>query len=66
MNAAAQRRLTAPLAATVLLLGLLFLLFLAGVGRGVHWAVPRKPAPLHPNAAGMRAVADLVVAAATG
>jgi general secretion pathway protein N len=46
MNAAAQRRLTAPLAAAVLLLGLLFLLFLAGIGRGVHWAAPRKPAPL--------------------
>lgn len=30
------------------------------------WPVPRRPAPLHPNPAGMRAVADLVVAAATG
>ena len=30
------------------------------------WPVPRRPAPLHPNAAGMRAVADLVVAAVTG
>lgn len=28
------------------------------------WPVPRRPAPLHPNAEGMRAVADLVVAAA--
>ena len=46
MNAASQRRLTAPLAAAVLLLGLLFLSFLAGIGRGVHWATPRKPAPL--------------------
>jgi general secretion pathway protein N len=46
MNAAAQRRLTAPLAAAVLLLGLLFLLLLAGIGRGVHWAAPRNPAPL--------------------
>lgn len=27
------------------------------------WPVPRRPAPLHPNAAGMRAVADLVLAA---
>lgn len=27
--------------------------------------LPRRPAPLHPNAEGMRAVADLVVAAAT-
>ncbi|MGB7506599.1 MAG: SGNH/GDSL hydrolase family protein, partial [Mycobacterium sp.] len=26
--------------------------------------VPRRPAPLHPNAEGMRAVAELVVAAA--
>ncbi len=25
------------------------------------WPVPRRPAPLHPNAAGMRAVADLVL-----
>ncbi|TRW82875.1 SGNH/GDSL hydrolase family protein [Mycolicibacterium sp. 018/SC-01/001] len=28
----------------------------------VGWPVPRRPAPLHPNAAGMRAVADLVIA----
>ena len=28
------------------------------------WPVPRRPAPLHPNAAGMRAVADLVATAA--
>ncbi|MGE2832979.1 SGNH/GDSL hydrolase family protein [Mycobacterium sp. SMC-4] len=27
------------------------------------WPLPGRPAPLHPNAAGMRAVADLVVAA---
>ena len=27
------------------------------------WPVPRRPAPLHPNAEGMRAVADMVVAA---
>jgi len=46
MNAAAQRRLTAPLAAIVLLLGVLFLALLAGIGRGVHWARPRAPAPL--------------------
>jgi general secretion pathway protein N len=46
MNAAAQRRLTAPLAAAVLLLGVLFLALLAGIGRGVHWAPPRAPAPL--------------------
>ncbi|MGB2922094.1 MAG: SGNH/GDSL hydrolase family protein, partial [Mycobacterium sp.] len=29
------------------------------------WPVPRRPAPLHPNADGMRAVADMVVAAGT-
>jgi general secretion pathway protein N len=46
MNAAAQRRLTAPLAAAVLLLGVLFLALLAGIGRGVHWAPPRASAPL--------------------
>lgn len=46
MNAAAQRRLTAPLAAAVLVLGLAFLVLLAGVGRGVRWAAPRAPAPL--------------------
>ncbi|MEI7035437.1 hypothetical protein [Fulvimonas yonginensis] len=46
MNAAAQRRLTVPLAAAVLVFGVLFLVLLAGVGRGVHWAPPRKPAPL--------------------
>ncbi len=28
------------------------------------WPIPGRPAPLHPNAEGMRAVADLVVAAA--
>ncbi|CAA0108767.1 Lipase 2 [Mycolicibacterium vanbaalenii] len=27
------------------------------------WPVPRRPAPLHPNAEGMRAVAEMVVAA---
>lgn len=46
MNAAAQRRLTAPLAVTVLLLGLVFLALLAGIGRGVHWAPPRAAVPL--------------------
>jgi general secretion pathway protein N len=46
MNAAAQRRLTAPLAAVVLLLGVLFLVLLGGVGRGVRWAPPRASAPL--------------------
>ena len=46
MNAAAQRRLTAPLVAAVLLLGLVFLALLAGLGRGVRWAPPRAAAPL--------------------
>jgi general secretion pathway protein N len=46
MNAAAQRRLTAPLAIVVLLLGVLFLALLAGIGRGVHWRAPRAPAAL--------------------
>ena len=31
---------------------------------GIGLPVPRRPAPLHPNAEGMRAVAELVVAAA--
>ncbi|MEZ0340304.1 SGNH/GDSL hydrolase family protein [Mycobacterium sp. pV006] len=30
------------------------------------WPLPGRPAPLHPNAAGMRAVADLVVSAVRG
>lgn len=46
MNAAAQRRLTAPLSVAVLLLGVLFLVLLAGIGRGVRWAPPRAVAPL--------------------
>ncbi|MCX7512644.1 general secretion pathway protein GspN [Frateuria sp. STR12] len=46
MNAAAQRRLTVPLAAAAVVLGVLFLALLAGIGRGVHWAAPRRPAPL--------------------
>jgi lysophospholipase L1-like esterase len=29
--------------------------------RGAGWPVPWRPAPFHPNAAGMRAVADLIV-----
>lgn len=29
---------------------------------GAHWWLPWRPMPFHPNAAGMRAVADLVVA----
>ncbi|UGB37888.1 general secretion pathway protein GspN [Frateuria soli] len=46
MNAAAQRRLTVPLVATTVVLGVLLLALLAGIGRGVHWAPPRAPAPL--------------------
>jgi len=46
MNAAAQRRLTVPLAAAAVVFGVVFLALLAGVGRGVHWAPPRAPAPL--------------------
>lgn len=46
MNAAAQRRLTAPLSIAVLLLGLLCLALLGGLGRGVYWAAPRAPVPL--------------------
>jgi general secretion pathway protein N len=46
MNAAAQRRLTAPLAVAAVLLGLLCLALLGGLGRGVHWAAPRAPVPL--------------------
>ena len=46
MNAAAQRRLTAPLAAAAILFGIGFLALLAGAGRGVHWAPPRAPVPL--------------------
>ena len=46
MNAAAQRRLTVPLAAAAVVLGVLFLALLAGVGRSVHWAPPHPPAAL--------------------
>jgi general secretion pathway protein N len=46
MNAAAQRRLTVPLVAATVVLGVLFLALLAGIGRGVHWAPPRAAAPL--------------------
>ncbi|MBP1474737.1 hypothetical protein J7I44_10550 [Frateuria sp. MAH-13] len=46
MNAAAQRRLTVPLVAATVVLGVLFLALLAGVGRGVRWAPPHAAAPL--------------------
>lgn len=48
MNAAGQRRLTPLLVVLALLLGVLLLAMYAGLGRGVHWNAPRKPAPL-PN-----------------
>ena len=48
MNAAAQRRLTPVLAGTVLVLGSLLLILLAGVGRGVSWHPPRPADPLPP------------------
>ncbi|PWK86775.1 general secretion pathway protein GspN [Fulvimonas soli] len=44
MNAAAQRRLTPPLAILAALLGLLLLALLAGLGRGVRWDPPRAAA----------------------
>ncbi|MFZ0905776.1 MAG: SGNH/GDSL hydrolase family protein, partial [Mycobacterium sp.] len=28
---------------------------------GAGWPLPWRPAPFHPNAAGMRAVADLII-----
>jgi hypothetical protein len=31
---------------------------------GAGWPLPWRPAPFHPNAAGMRAVADLIVGSA--
>ncbi|MHA6204852.1 hypothetical protein ACXU4B_10540 [Dyella soli] len=46
MNAAAQRRLTPVLGGAAVLCGVLLLLFLAGLGRGVHWGEPRPMAPL--------------------
>ena len=49
MNAAAQRRLTPVVAATVAVFGILLLSLLFGVGRGVQWDPPRVtpslPAP---------------------
>ncbi|WP_049622669.1 hypothetical protein [Frateuria defendens] len=53
MNAAAQRRLTPPLAVLALGLGALLLAFASGLGRRVRWDPPRPPAPL-PEAAAAR------------
>jgi general secretion pathway protein N len=46
MNAANQRQLTPILAAIAVLLGALFLLLLAGIGRKVQWTAPRPTASL--------------------
>ena len=48
MNAAAQRRLTPLLGIVAVLFGVLLLVLLAGVGRGVSWGAPRPAAPLQP------------------
>ncbi len=48
MNAAHQRRLTPVLGVVVVALGVLLLLLLAGVGRGVRWSAPRTLPPLPP------------------
>jgi general secretion pathway protein N len=46
MNAASERRLTRPLAAAALLLGVLLLGLFAGLGRAVRWPPPRPVPPL--------------------
>lgn len=46
MNAAAQRRLTPVLGSVAVLFGVLLLVLLAGVGRGVSWGAPRPATPL--------------------
>ena len=48
MNAANQRQLTPVLAVIAVLLGALFLLLLAGIGRTVHWDAARVQASLPP------------------
>jgi len=48
MNAAAQRRLTPILGGVAVLFGVLLLVLLAGVGRGVSWGPSRPAAPLPP------------------
>jgi general secretion pathway protein N len=46
MNAAAQRRLTPVLGGVAAVFGVVLLVLLAGVGRGVSWGAPRPAAPL--------------------
>ncbi|MFC5741419.1 general secretion pathway protein GspN [Dyella tabacisoli] len=46
MNAASQRRITPWLAGTALVFGLLWVLLLSGIGRGVYWNPPRPTPPL--------------------
>ncbi|WP_430391595.1 hypothetical protein [Dyella sp. 20L07] len=46
MNAAAQRRLTPVLGGVAAVFGVLLLLLLVGVGRGVKWGAPRPATPL--------------------
>ena len=48
MNAAHQRRLTPVLGGVAVVLGVLLLLLLGGVGRGVSWKAPRTLPPLPP------------------
>jgi general secretion pathway protein N len=48
VNAATQRRLTPFLGAVAVLFGVLLLVLLAGVGRGVSWGPLRPTAPLPP------------------
>jgi general secretion pathway protein N len=46
MNAADQRRLTPWLVALCVALAALWVVFVAGMGRGVHWKTPGAPHPL--------------------
>ena len=48
MNAAHQRQLTPVLGGLAVVLGVLLLLLLGGVGRGVRWKAPRALPPLPP------------------
>lgn len=48
MNAANQRQLTPVLGALAVLLGVVLLLLLSGIGRGVQWDAPRALAALPP------------------